>query len=94
MREVIDRFVVTNGRSENLTVGAYLQRWLTSQHNLTDATRARYEGIVRLHLIPLLGGIRLVDLDPDHIDGLLDTLGDPNYVAKVEPGTAGRQRPA
>ena len=54
------------------TVGEYLTRWLS--HSVRDTvsqkTYERYESIVRVHLSPTLGGIRLKTLTPGHVRGL------------------------
>ena len=56
----------------NLTMGEYLDRWLS--HSVRDTVRRkayeRYESIVRMHLAPALGRIRLKALMPDHVRGL------------------------
>jgi integrase len=56
----------------NLTVGEYLDRWLS--HSVRDTVRQktyeRYESIVRVHLGPALGRIKLKALTPDHVRGL------------------------
>jgi integrase len=56
----------------NLTMGEYLDRWLS--HSVRDTVRRktyeRYESIVRMHLAPALGRIRLKALTPDHVRGL------------------------
>jgi len=66
-----------------LTVGEYLDRWLS--HSVRDTVRQktyeRYESIVRVHLVPALGRSRLKTLTPDHVRGLyrdrLDTASLP-----------------
>lgn len=51
-----------------LTVGAWLQQWLTeAQHKVTPKTLQRYREIVELHLIPALGAIPLGKLQPAQI---------------------------
>ncbi len=48
-----------------LTVGEFLERWITSvKPNLAAKTHERYEQVVRLHLIPNLGDIPLGKLGP------------------------------
>lgn len=51
------------------TVGEYLQRWLRdhARHTVAPQTFERYESIVRLHLQPALGALRLTELRPKHI---------------------------
>jgi integrase len=52
-----------------LTVGQYLDRWLTdyAANNVSAATLVRYKGIVANHLLPTIGRIQLNDLRPAHI---------------------------
>ena len=68
----------------NLTVGEYLDRWLS--HSVRDTVRQktyeRYESIVRVHLSPALGRIRLKALTPGHVRGL--------YREKLDAGLAPR----
>jgi integrase len=51
------------------TVATFLSRWLRdyAQINVAARTYDRYEGIVRDHLVPSLGSIRLDQLRPAHI---------------------------
>jgi integrase len=66
------------------TVGEYLTRWLS--HSVRDTvsqkTYERYESIVRVHLSPALGAIRLKTLTPGHVRGL--------YREKLDAGLAPR----
>lgn len=53
------------------TVGAWLDEWV--DRALKPPRRAagsydRYKTVIRLHLKPLLGPIRLQELRPDHIE--------------------------
>ena len=52
-----------------LTLAQYLERWLAdcARANVSGKTFERYAEIVRLHLIPNLGGHRLRKLAPLHI---------------------------
>ena len=51
------------------TVEAYLRKWLEgyARANVEETTYVRYEQIVKLHLIPALGGHMLPELKPLHI---------------------------
>ena len=66
------------------TVEEYLARWLS--HSVRDTvsqkTYERYESIVRIHLSPALGRIRLKALTPGHVRGL--------YREKLDAGLAPR----
>lgn len=52
------------------TVAQYLTRWLPDRTDLKPATRRCYEDMVRLHLLPTLGGVRLQSLSPDKIEAV------------------------
>ena len=66
------------------TVRNFLAEWLASLESTGLRARSweRYEGVVRLHLIPTLGSIRLEKLRPGHVEGLL--------AAKLRGGLAPR----
>jgi integrase len=53
-----------------VTVGEYLDRWLenTAKNKVRPTTYARYETLARIHLKPILGGVRLEKLAPVHIE--------------------------
>ncbi len=52
-----------------ITVGDFLERWLRdyATEQVAASTLQRYQGIVRHHLAPALGRVRLRDLRPAHI---------------------------
>src|SRR5207249_5499334 len=54
------------------TVGNFLQQWLRdyAKPNTAPKTFRRYEQIVRLHLTPVIGEIRLSKLRPSHIQAV------------------------
>ena len=58
-----------------MTVAQYLRRWLQdtiTSSELKDRTKYDYAGIVRLHLEPGLGRIRLIKLAPTDIRAMLN----------------------
>jgi integrase len=59
-----------------LTVAQYLTRWLedVARPKIRVSTYRQYEGLVRLHMIPHIGGIRLTKLTPAQVQGLYATL--------------------
>jgi integrase len=77
-----ERGLVFDG--DNLRVGEYLDRWLSD--SVSDTVKAttfeRYEQIVRLHLKPALGRVKLKALTPAHVRGL--------YREKLEAGSSAR----
>jgi len=70
--------------AENLTVSEYLKNWLknTAKGSVRPSTYARYEQIVRKHLVPTVGKMRLKKITAAHLEGL--------YRAKLEEGLAPR----
>ena len=55
-----------------MTVGEYLERWLKDsvRGTVRMSTYERHEGIIRTHLTPALGRIRIKNLTPAHVRGL------------------------
>jgi integrase len=72
-----------------MTVGEYLERWLKDSVRSTvrTSTYERHEGIVRTHLNPALGRIKVKNLTPAHVRGLhrekLDAELAPATVRKI-----------
>jgi integrase len=65
--------------SDLITVGTYMTSWLDHRrHEIRWQTWRRYEQIFRTHIEPVLGGVRLSKLRPDHLRDL--------YSAKLEEG--------
>ncbi|MFC1915740.1 tyrosine-type recombinase/integrase, partial [Chloroflexota bacterium] len=58
------------------TVADYLQRWLSdyAKPNLSPRGFERYESIARVHLIPNLGSLPLVQLKPEHLQRHYSTM--------------------
>jgi integrase len=67
-----------------ITVGEWLTAWLTDSVRATvrQRTYERYESIVRVHLIPSIGRVKLSGLTPAHVRGL--------YREKLDDGLAPR----
>lgn len=73
--------------ASRIRLGDYLERWVSSDHELAPATVRKHESAIRVHLIPRLGHIRLSELRPDDLgvamDGLLGAGLDPQTVRHV-----------
>ena len=56
------------------TVGELLTTWLdnTARVTVRPATFQSYSTIVRIHLVPTLGRVRLIDLTPQHVQRVLN----------------------
>jgi integrase len=67
-----------------MKLGEYLDRWLSDsvRDTVKATTFERYEQIVRLHLKPALGRVKLKALTPTHVRGL--------YREKLEAGSSAR----
>jgi integrase len=91
-KEVADKLAKAvadrNGRltfdAGNLTVGEYLDRWLKDsvRGSLRESTARRYEELIRLHIRPTLGRLKLNRLAPGHVRGL--------YGEKLDAGLSAR----
>jgi integrase len=61
-----------NVRTDRLTVGQYLTDWLSGLAvRVRPTTATRYRGLMTLHVIPQLGGIRLRRLSVNQVNALL-----------------------
>jgi integrase len=57
--------------SENLTVGDYLDRWLRAlEGSVRQRTWQRHEEVMRLHLKPMIGGVKLDKLNALHVQNV------------------------
>lgn len=56
------------------TVGEQAAEWLAGQAHLTPATRARYAGIVREHIVPRWGTTRLANVRHGDVQSWVSTL--------------------
>ena len=70
--------------ADNVKVGEYLDRWLADsvRDTVRPTTFERYEQIVRLHIHPVLGKVKLKNLTPAHVRGL--------YREKLDAGLSPR----
>jgi integrase len=69
--------------SENLTVGAYLVRWLEARKgSVRQRTWQRHEQVVRLHLVPTIGSVKLDRLNALQVQSI--------YGQKLDAGLSPR----
>jgi len=71
-------------KDEKITVGEYLDRYLAdvAAHTLKPSTLHSYNYLIRDHIKPNIGHIRLTNLRPDHLQAL--------YSAKLNSGLSKR----
>lgn len=69
----LDGMLTDTGR---LKVAAYLDRWLAdvARPTIRATTHVSYEGLIRNHISPRIGGIKLDKLTPAHVQGLYSAL--------------------
>lgn len=66
--------------TSSMTFGKWLDRWLV-RAELKPTTRKAYRSVIRAHLKPLLGNVRLDRLNTGHVDSLHDAM-------RAQPGTS------
>src|SRR5262249_31777048 len=68
----------SNGRLDDaagMTVRAWLDRWLdTARSRVQPKTHLRYEQLIRLRIVPVLGSVKLAKLAPIHVQQLFTVL--------------------
>jgi integrase len=69
--------------NSKLTVGEWLAIWLDGKKSRRKTVRG-YESIIRVHLVPLIGHIRLARLSVPHLDDMFAALDDRNDVIAAE----------
>lgn len=58
------------------TLGAFLTGWFARRKpRLRPTTQAAYDAILRVHVLPALGAVRLSDLSPRRVQAWLDSMG-------------------
>lgn len=61
--------------------GTWLERGLPS--DVTENTRTNYERILRVHVLPILGPMRVVDIRSEHVEAVLDGMADRERAAST-----------
>jgi integrase len=76
----------TLGEQTKLTVAQFLERWLndSAKPTIRESTHENYESMIRLHINPHIGGVKLSKLTPSHVQGA--------YAAMEREGDSGRVR--
>jgi integrase len=63
-RTTLERGTWVNPAAGKITLQEYSSRWLAERVQLRIRTRELYEGLLRLHILPMLGSTLLVDVTP------------------------------
>lgn len=56
----------------------FADRWLVSRSDLRPTTRAKHEGLLRLHILPSFGHLRLGAISPDRVREWYHAFGSPS----------------
>ncbi len=71
---------ITRGRAP--TLGAYVKHWLATKRVRPKSLR-RYDELLRLHVVPTLGGVQLTKLTPTNVNGLLTKLAKAGLASRT-----------
>jgi integrase len=74
----------TDPAAARITVREWAERWSTGRRNVRSSTQTRDEGLVRNHILPALGQIRLGSLAAVDIERFLQTVEAPG---RLSPAT-------
>ncbi|MGI8806361.1 MAG: tyrosine-type recombinase/integrase [Acidimicrobiales bacterium] len=67
VRTDLERGTWIDPRAAKVTLDEYAKRWLLDRTDLRPRTAELYEGLLRNHILPALGGSQLADLTPSKI---------------------------
>ncbi|MFE2866445.1 tyrosine recombinase XerC [Embleya sp. NPDC059259] len=74
LKEVLRRVRAGQALSERMTVGAWLDKWISGRHGIRPGSALRYESIIRVHLKPHLGHLRLDRLKIEDVEAMFDAI--------------------
>lgn len=92
-QDALDRAVHTLMADVNvtsLTVGEYLETWLTGKHALKPKTVALYRDFTTNYLVPNLGEVRLLELRAHHLDRMYSNIALGRRGKPLSPSTIRR----
>lgn len=89
-RALADRDRGLADADDRIKVGDFLTRWLEedARPSIRPATYRSYERLVRLHLVPELGKVRLARLRPDDVQAMMNR----KLAAGQSPGNVAKMR--
>lgn len=50
--------------NRTMTLGTYVQEWVTALDGISSSTRMKYADLIRLHIVPGIGSLRLAEVTP------------------------------
>lgn len=84
----LEDFSLVSG-SEKLLFGEFISLWLTKKHikNITGTTYRRYESLIRIHILPTLGHLKLRNINKNHINAFLEKMEEDGQSARSRQQT-------
>lgn len=76
--EVRRRLGLRGDLSQSQTLGSWLDQWLAGKRKLRESTAETYATHIRIYLKPMLGDIPLDRVRAEHIDEMVDRIGEWN----------------
>lgn len=58
----------------DLTIEQYLNQWLPTAKGIRESTRNKYAGVIRKHILPKIGQVKLYHLTTDHLQKMFDKI--------------------
>jgi len=89
LQEVVRTLLVDVG-VHSITVGEYLDTWLTGKHALKPKTISLYRDMANNYLIPHLGDVKLLELRAPHLDRMYAAITMGKRGRPLSPGTIRR----
>jgi len=89
LQQVVSSFM-TDVNVTSLTVGEYLETWLTGKHALKPKTMSLYRDFTTNYLVPNLGHIRLLELRAHHLDRMYANIALGRRGRPLSPSTIRR----
>ena len=84
------RDAALSGHDRAQTIGGFLTWWVDEwlprrvrDGRMAESTLVEYSSIVRVHLVPAAGAVRLADLTVGHVEDLLDGVRPPSGPSRV-----------
>ena len=70
--------------SANLLFGDYIVNWLTNKHsrNIAPTTYRRYESLMRRHVLPALGQLKIREITKNHINSFIEMMDEAGQSAR------------
>lgn len=71
---------VSSVSAKRMTLGGLLDRYVkhrADREGIRPTTKLRYEQVIEDHIKPVIGGIKIDRIEPDHLESLYDSIGSP-----------------